>query len=85
MTTINLTDVPGDIYRQFKVDCANRGVTIKSAIFELMSVSVGSARQVGTISEVRPKHCLRCDTHWQSRKPNPIECPACKSRSWWCV
>jgi len=26
--------------------------------------------------------CLKCGYEWESRKENPKECPACKSRYW---
>jgi hypothetical protein len=27
-------------------------------------------------------HCLRCNRTWSSRKPNPLECNYCRTKSW---
>lgn len=27
-------------------------------------------------------HCLRCGAYWIPRKPNPVQCPRCKSTLW---
>lgn len=31
---------------------------------------------------ITQQHCERCTHTWMPRVPEPVECPACKSRLW---